>query len=125
MFSDFFDFLSREYHGTESEFKNAVLMTYHEESVTKMDEAFAAFDRESNEVRKRLKKVREEINYMLKPSHGHPLNAQRLENLLADFRRANSECLNTLTDTCTGIEVKQIIYIYIYTDKFSFSRVPR
>lgn len=89
----------------ELEFKNTVLTVHHEESVTKLNEAFGEYERDRETLRKRLKSVREEFRYRLKPAHGHPSNARALERLLIDFRRIKDECANQLANTCDRIEV--------------------
>ncbi|XP_060860939.1 uncharacterized protein LOC132938239 [Metopolophium dirhodum] len=89
----------------ERKFKNVVLATYHEESVTSLDEASGAFRLDTEAVQKRLKTARQEFHYKLKPSHGHPRNTSRLESLMADFQRFNAECANTLSGTCDRIEI--------------------
>ncbi|XP_029347592.1 uncharacterized protein LOC100571617 [Acyrthosiphon pisum] len=89
----------------ERKFKNVVLATFHEESVSSLDEASGAFRLDTEAVRKRLKAARQEFHYKLKPSHGHPRNTSRLESLMADFQRFNAECADTLSSTCDQIEI--------------------
>jgi len=102
--SEFFDLIT-DLYAMERKFKNVVLATYHEESVTSLEEAFGAFRLDTEAVRKRLKTARQEFHYKLKPSHGHPRNTSRLESLMADFQRFNAECADTLSGTCDLIEV--------------------
>jgi len=102
--SEFFD-LTTDLYAMERKFKNVVLATYHEESVTSLDEASGAFRLDTEAVRKRLKTARQEFHYKLKPSHGHPRNTSRLESLMADFQKFNAECADTLSGTCDRMEV--------------------
>ncbi|KAL5245361.1 hypothetical protein ACI65C_012771 [Semiaphis heraclei] len=89
----------------ECQFKNAVLATYHEESVASLDKTSIAFRLDTEKVRKQLKTARQEFHYKLKPSHGHPRNTWRLESLMADFQRFNAECVDALSGTCDQIVI--------------------
>lgn len=105
-FKDFFDFLNN-FNIMEAKFKNIILMTYHEESVKKLDEVFYAFKCESKKVRIHLKTVCEKFRYKLKPSYGHFHNISRLEALMADFRHIKSECWSLLSNTYIPIKVSK------------------
>lgn len=109
-FLEFFDLLT-ELYAMERQFKNTVLTTYHEESVTGLNAACEAFWVDTKTVRKRLSADRREFHYKLKPSHGHPRNACRLESLMDDFRRLNAECMDTLSGTCDRVEVRTLFFL--------------
>lgn len=82
-----------------------MLVTYHEDSVTRLNEASSENRLNTEAVRKQLKNSRQEFHYKLKPSHGHPRNAWRLESLMSNFQLFNSECAETLSTTCDRIVV--------------------
>lgn len=102
--ADFFHVLG-ELRVAESRFKNVVLTTYHDESVAAINGKFDAFVGESVSVRAALHEIRQAIRYRLKPSHGHPRNANALKSLLTDFLRANSACSEALSDLRDRAEV--------------------
>ncbi|KAF0767286.1 DUF4455 domain-containing protein [Aphis craccivora] len=102
--SEFFD-LSTDLYEIECQFKNAVLATYHEDSVTRLNEASSENRLNTEAVRKQLKTSRQEFHYKLKPSHGHPRNIRRLESLMSDFQLFNAECAETLSATCGRIVI--------------------
>jgi len=106
VFSEFFD-LTTELYAMECQFKNAVLVTYHEESVVGLNKTSTEFRLDTEAVRKQLKTSRKEFHYKLKPSHGHPRNTLRLESLMADFQRFNAECVDTLSGPCDQIVVNK------------------
>lgn len=89
----------------EAKFKNIILMTYHEESMKKLDEVFGMFKSESKKVRIHLKTVCEKLRYKLKPSHGHSQNTHQLDSLLADFNQTKWECWSLLSNTYIPIKV--------------------
>lgn len=72
---------------------------------------FDAFVSESVSVRAALHEVRQAVRYRLKPSHGHPRNANALKALLARFLRANSVCSEALLDIRDRIEVSFRRYV--------------
>lgn len=82
-----------------------MLATYHEDSVTRLNEASSENRLNTEAVRKQLKTSRQEFHYKLKPSHGHPRNIRRLESLMSDFQLFNAECAETLSATCGRIVV--------------------
>ncbi|XP_050057142.1 uncharacterized protein LOC114122403 [Aphis gossypii] len=102
--SEFFD-LFTDLYAIECQFKNAVLATYHEDSVSRLNEASSENRLNTEAVRKQLKNFRQEFHYKLKPSHGHPRNTWRLESLISDFQLFNAECLETLSATCDRIVI--------------------
>lgn len=91
----------------EVQFKNIVLLTYHEDSLKKLDEVFNAFESESKKVRIHLKTVCETLRFKLKPSHGHPHNARQLEDLLANFNKTKSESWSLLSNTYIPVKVSE------------------
>lgn len=103
-FLEFFDLFTDLYE-IECQFKNAVLATYHEDSVSRLNEASSENRLNTEAVRKQLKNFRQEFHYKLKPSHGHPRNTWRLESLMSDFQLFNAECVETLSATCDRIVV--------------------
>ncbi|KAE9527257.1 hypothetical protein AGLY_012955 [Aphis glycines] len=102
--SEFFD-LFTDLYAIECQFKNAVLATYHEDSVSRLNEASSENRLNTEAVRKQLKNLRQEFHYKLKPSHGHPRNTWRLETLMSDFQLFNAECVETLSATCDRIVI--------------------
>ncbi|CAH1725607.1 unnamed protein product [Aphis gossypii] len=100
----FFD-LFTDLYAIECQFKNAVLATYHEDSVSRLNEASSENRLNTEAMRKQLKNFRQEFHYKLKPSHGHPRNTWRLESLMSDFQLFNAECLETLSATCDRIVI--------------------
>jgi hypothetical protein len=90
----------------ERKFKNDVLSTYHQEWLTGLTQECSSFDDESQSTRQRLKAIRDRLRDKLKPSHGHPDNAAKLEALLYEFRSVRSECEDTLQDVCARAKVR-------------------
>ncbi|XP_025417001.1 uncharacterized protein LOC112688152 isoform X2 [Sipha flava] len=104
--SEFCDFLRDGLHVAERKFKNDVLSTYHQEWLTGLTQECSSFDDESQSTRQRLKAIRDRLRDKLKPSHGHPDNAAKLEALLYEFRSVRSECEDTLQDVCARAKIR-------------------